>query len=117
MLEKDLKGAVEDYLEYGTNQGAWYADRLNSGEVIEVRGETRRRVKLCRAGTADFFIIRARRYFTNAQIITPEVIFVEAKSAKGRQSSVQKAFKILVEEQGARYEVIRSLEELEAALK
>lgn len=37
--ESDLKYAVAQYLEYGTNQGKWYADRLNSGAVYVKRGD------------------------------------------------------------------------------
>ena len=118
MKEKDLKLAVSEYLEYGTNQGKFYADRLNSGEVIVMAGQNRRRVKLCREGTADFMVIRARRYFRNMPlVITPQVIFLELKGEKGKTSPAQNAFKLLVEAQGAEYEVLRSIEELEEVLR
>lgn len=118
MKEKDLKLAVSQYLEYKTNLGELYADRLNSGAVYVKRGDRTYGVQLCREGTADFIVIRARRYFNNApQVITPEIIFLELKGEKGRTSPTQDAFKILVEAQGASYAVIRSMEELEVVLE
>ncbi len=106
ITEKDLKFAVEQYLEYGTNQGKWYADRLQAGEVIEVRGKTRRRVKLCRIGTADFYMI-----------LNGQIIFLECKGEKGRQSPAQKAFEKLVKEQQALYYIISSVEELDTIVR
>ena len=106
MREADLKLAAAEYLEYLTNQGYLYADRLNSGEVIEVRGKTRRRIKLCRKGTADFYVLRGGH-----------AIFLECKKGKtGKQSPEQRAFEILVKEQGASYYLIRSIEELDIIL-
>ena len=121
MREAELKTAVSDYLEYGTNQGKWYADRLNSGEVIVVAGQSRRRVKLCREGTADFMILRAVHSDPKPRAIIPKidscrVIFIELKGDKGKTSPAQNAFKLLVEMQGAKYEEVRSIEELEIIL-
>ena len=45
--EADLKRAVTDFLEIGQSQGRWVYLRLNTGDFIEVRGKTRRRVKGC----------------------------------------------------------------------
>ena len=101
LSEGDIKRAVSDYLEYKQNAGELYFDRLNSGSFIEVRGQTRRRVKGCRAGTADFFVLKSGR-----------VIFLEIKSAKGKLRTEQKCFKTLVEGFGAEYYIIRSIEEL-----
>ena len=47
MSEADLKRTVEDYLQIGQNQGKWIFLRLNAGDFIEVRGNTRRRIKGC----------------------------------------------------------------------
>ena len=128
MKEKDLKLAVSEYLQYGTNQGKWYADRLNSGEVIVVVGQSRRRVKLCREGTADFMVIQ-RKTFQFSHFIRPgeddettawfpycRVTFLELKGDKGKQRPEQGAFQKLVEAQGAEYYIIRSIEELEKVL-
>lgn len=99
--EADIKLAVSEYLEYGTNQGKWYADRLQAGEVIEVRGKTRRRIVLCREGTGDFFVLYNGR-----------LIFLECKSKKGRQSLPQAAFQTLIESNGGHYYLIRSVDEI-----
>ena len=103
--EADLKRTVTDYLEYQQNAGKLLYFRLNAGDFIELRGNTRRRVKGCMAGTSDLEIIKDGK-----------PIFIELKSARGRISPTQNAFKILVEEQGASYSIVRSLEELEKIL-
>ena len=63
MLEKDLKRTVEDYLQYQQNQGKLVYLRLNAGDFIEVRGETRRRVKGCPKGTADFLVLQNHVFY------------------------------------------------------
>lgn len=117
MKESDLKRTVSEYLEIGTNQGKWYADRLNSGSVLVKRGNKTYRIELCREGTADFMVLYSGKpdnlEFANS---SPCVIFLELKGEKGKTSPAQNAFKILVEEQGASYFVIRSVEELEQIL-
>ena len=110
MKETELKSQVEDYLDYKMNQGELYWDRLNSGDFIEVRGNTRRRIKGCRKGTADLFILMYGW-------ILPRTIFVELKGEKGRASPEQGAFGKMVEGLGAEHCIVRSLEELEEALK
>jgi hypothetical protein len=113
LREADIKRAVEDYLQYGQNQGKWVFLRLNSGEFIEVRGKTRRRIKGCPKGTADFLVI------TKGEIcLLPKCccIFIEVKSSTGRQSPEQKNFEYLVEVQGAEYYIVRSVEELQKIL-
>lgn len=109
MKEKDLKLAVSQYLEYGTNQGKWYADRLNSGAVIVNYGASgQHRVKLCREGTADFMVIKlGSGVFENLCLI-----FLELKGDKGKQRPEQGAFQKLVEAQGAEYYIVRSVEKV-----
>ncbi len=111
MKENELKTTVADYLQIGMNQGKWYYDRLNSGDFIEVRGDTRRRIKGCRKGTADFLVLQKTGCWG-----TPRVLFVELKGDKGRQNEEQREFQHLVEEQGAMYAIIKSVEELEEVL-
>jgi len=106
MNEAELKSAITDYLQFLMNQGKLYFDRLNSGEFIEVRGNSRRRIIGCRKGTADFFVL-----------IKSRIIFIEVKGDKGRSSPEQGAFKVMVEEQGAEYLVIRDLEALMEVLR
>lgn len=113
MNEADLKRTIADYLEVGMAQGKWYYDRLNSGEVIEVRGKTRRRVKLCREGTADFFVLDEFQ----CGLWIPRLTFLEVKGDKGKQTKKQEVFEEMVEAQGARYFVVRSVEEVIESLE
>ena len=118
MLERDLKRAVRDYLQYKTNLGEIYADQLFSGEAIEVRGETRRKIQGCRAGTADFFVLYSGKPITLEYANNnPRVIFLELKSEKGKQRLEQGAFQKVVENQGAEYHIVRSIEDLENILE
>ena len=113
MKEADTKRTIADYLETGMAQGKWYYDRLQSGEVIEVRGNTRRRVKLCRTGTADFFVIKLSDCM---DCVGCKVIFLEVKGTHGRQRPEQKEFQDLIEAQRARYFIVYSLEEVQEIL-
>jgi len=108
ITEGELKLAVSDYLQFAQNQGKLYFDRLNSGDFIEVRGKTRRRVTGCRKGTADFFVLT--KYKCGLWI--PRIIFLELKSPRGRSTPEQGAFKKMVEDQLAEYHIVRSIEEV-----
>ena len=113
MNEAELKKAVTEYLDYRMNLGELYWDRLPSGEWIEVRGNTRRRVRGCREGTADILVLKKVWFLSRT-------IFLELKGEKGRQSKEQKAFQILVESQSADYFLIYPegwLEKLEGILR
>lgn len=44
------------------------------------------------------------------------VMWIECKAPKGKQSELQKSFQHLVEENGHRYIIARSIEDVEAAL-
>ncbi len=112
MLESDLKLAVEQYLQYKQNAGELVFLRLNTGDFIEVRGNTRRRVKGCPKGTSDFMVIQQAPW----PPYTPLCSFIELKSDKGKQRLEQGAFQKLVEAQGAEYYIVRSVEELEELL-
>ena len=129
MKEADLKLAVSDYLKYGTNQGRWYASRLNSGIAYIKRGDKYYAITLCEEGTADFMVIMGNREMVWKQLEyrkcdysyqnlgrRSKVIFLELKGDKGKQRPEQGAFQKLVEAQGAEYAVIRSIEELENVL-
>ncbi|KKK89499.1 hypothetical protein LCGC14_2732490 [marine sediment metagenome] len=106
MKEADLKRTVQEYLDWGQNQGRWLYLRLNAGNFIEVRGNTRRRVMGCQPGTSDFVVI------TNIS-----TSFIELKSEKGKQSETQKEFQAKVEELGCYYFIIRSIEKLMEVLE
>ena len=112
ITEADLKRGVEDYLSIGQNQGKWIYLRLNSGDFIEVRGQTRRRIRGCPKGTADFVVMKS--CFENKNPWMPQtiVIFLELKSTKGKQTQEQRDFQKMAEAQGCEYYVIRSIDEL-----
>ena len=115
--EGDLKSAVRDYLQILQNQGKLIFLQLNAGDFIEVRGNTRRRVRGCPAGTADYIVIRScRSRFQGDSCILRLVDFIETKSRKGRQTPEQKEFQRLVGAQGCGYHLVRSLEELIAII-
>ena len=56
-----------------------------------------------RAGFPDLILCIARHGYHG--------LFIELKTAKGRQSENQKYYQYVLEEQGYRYEVVRSIEE------
>ena len=104
--EGQLKLACENYLQYLMNQNLLYWDRLNSGNIITKRGKYTFRVRLCREGTADLFVlIKGDRGH-------PVVIFIELKEPKGQLRQSQLAFRDDVIKQGAYYYIVRSVEEL-----
>ena len=107
MKEAELKRTVEDYLQIQMNMGKLYFDRLNSGDFIEVRGKTRRRIKGCRKGTADFFVLKVDR-------VMP--IFLELKGEHGVVSEEQKEFAKQAIKHGADWFCIRGTDDLETAL-
>ena len=114
--ERDLKITVSAYLQYKMNAGELYYDRLNSGEVVVMAGQSRRRIKLCVEGTADFVVLQKTLLWDGVhatRIPACRTIFLELKSAKGRQTPEQGAFQKLVEMQGASYFIIHSFEQLQ----
>ncbi len=101
----ELKQVVEQYLAILENQGHLMWDRLNSGSVLVAAGPKKYRVNLCRPGTADYYVLMTGRLY-----------FMETKSTKKDPSKEQLTFLQLVHEHGAKYHVIRSLEDLQHAL-
>jgi len=114
LKEADVKRAVEDYLQLLRNQKKLWFTRLNSGNAFKEFGGRRYRIKLCDEGTADYLVITMDDFLYEE---TTEAIFLEIKSAKGKQSGKQKEFQAEVEEQGCSYFVVRSLEEVEGLLE
>jgi len=113
MSESELKRTVEDYLTILQSQGKLFFLRLNSGDFIEVRGETRRRIKGCPKGTADLMVITNNGRFDAPNKFYPVVYFLELKTPKGKVSLEQVEFGKMVEIHGCIYLVIRKLEELQ----
>lgn len=117
LSEASIKKATEDYLTIQQAQGKLIYLRLNSGDFIEVRGKTRRRIRGCAPGTADFEIILFEPMPVKFEGKTVEagllrVIFLELKSATGKQSDDQKKFEKLVDSMGCEYHLARSVDEV-----
>ena len=112
--EADVKRAVDDYLQYGMNQGKWVFFRLNAGEFF-IEGKTRRRIKGCMKGTSDFLVVKNRPSDPYGEGNACPV-FIEVKSPSGKQSKDQIIFQGLVEAQGAEYCLVRSVDELQKIL-
>ena len=112
--EAEIKYACEEYLQIGMNMGKWVYLRLNAGDFIEVRGGTRRRIRGCPKGTADLVVMQQNYFdiYDEMPWATTTVIFIEVKSEKGRWAPGQRAFKKLVEAQGAEYKIVRDVSEL-----
>jgi len=108
--EAQLKAQIEDYLQYGMNQGRWWFTRLNAGSFIADKGTPKERlIKGCPKGTADLEVIVGSKW-EKARL--PKVYFLELKSPTGRQTKEQKEFQESVRRQGCFYYLIRSIEEV-----
>ncbi len=126
LSEGQLKRQVDEYLTYKQNAGELLFLRLNSGDFIDTRGGTRRRIRGCPKGTADFEVIIKERQFVKwvdactyekEVLVYCKVVFLELKSDTGKQSEEQKDFHDVVEKLGCSYHIIRSIEELESVIK
>ena len=113
MTEDEVQRAGLDYLQYLMNQGKLWFTRLNSGEAFVKKGGKYYKISLCPPGTADAIVIRPVECQCNGMICDRiNVLFPEFKSKTGKQSPAQKAFQAMVEAQGYRYVIIRSVEKL-----
>lgn len=96
--EASLLRAVKRWL---TLRGLWFL-RVNAGAAT-IAG---RFVRMAAPGCADLLLLHRGR-----------AIWLELKAAAGRQRDSQKAFQAGVEQAGAVYLLVKSLDELEAALR
>jgi len=111
MNEGEVQRACLEYLQYLQNQGKLWHTRLNAGEFQTQSG---RWAKGCPPGTADAIVIREIASASPDDCLdSTEVLFVEFKSATGKQSPEQVVFQAMVEAQGCRYVIVRSAEELQ----
>ncbi len=116
LTEAQVKYAVNEYLETMMAMGKLCFERLNAGDFIEVRGETRRRIKGAKKGTSDFFVIQGGEvqfYYKEKAYGTPNkmpfVTFVECKRSKGKQSPDQLEFEEMITGYYCRYAIVRSV--------
>jgi len=124
--EADVKKGVEDYLTIQQNLGNLMYLRLNSGELIALAGETRRRIKLCSPGTYDFVIFQPTNhtlYYQTALVGGCEpvkacrVTFIETKSSKGKTTEAQDRFAEEARKMNCRCFVVRDADQLKEILK
>ncbi len=117
--EGPVKRMVSDYLKVAQNQGRLVYHRLNVGTFVVDKGEaSERAIQGCETGTADFLVLRYVESASREDNGGCEALYIETKrqGKKGKQSDAQIAFQARAEEQGARYELVRSLEDLERIL-
>lgn len=110
--EADIKRTVSDFLQIEQNFGKLVFLRLNAGQFPTQSG---RWAMGCPKGTADLLVLREDiipAYPTHVAVKAPQVIFIELKSAKGKQSKDQKAFEEQVKAQGCAYHLARSLNDV-----
>lgn len=124
LSEAQVKSGVEEYLQYAQNQGKLWYCRLNAGDFIEVRGETRRRIRGAPAGTADYIVIQGGEvqmvHLIQQRIHRTHpiafVTFVECKSSKGKTTKEQEEFAEQVRRLNCKYFIVRDVDELQTAL-
>lgn len=90
-----------------------FAMRMNSGTQVVNDNGHRRAIHMHEPGTADILAF-PRRITWEDQGLTP--LWIECKSATGKQTPVQKSFQRQVEDEGHKYIIARSIEDVEAAL-
>ncbi len=122
--EADIKRTIADFLEVGENQERWLFDRLNAGDFIETRGNSRRRIKGAKKGRADFVVYQAgqatanyRTIITSPSIPVCFVTFLEVKRVGGKQTPEQEEFEVKANAVHSRYFIVISLEDAIEALE
>jgi hypothetical protein len=110
MSEKDIQKAILDYLA----AKHVLAFRMNSGQAK--MGD--RYVRFGVQGMADILAFPQIRIFSKVSngVITPLPVWIECKDSKGKQSELQKSFQAQVEDEGHRYILARSIEDVEDAV-
>lgn len=104
MLEKDIQRQIEDWLKYQENQGKLVYVRQNTGALPTAKGGF---IRFGKVGGPDLMI-----YLPDGKCL-----HLEVKNESGKMSDGQKLYKARIEKLGHRYEVARSLEEVQELLK
>jgi heterodisulfide reductase subunit C len=127
-MSKTLEGmvlkAVMDYLP----ARHILAFRMNTGTMAGEHKGKKWFVKFGVPGMADILAFQDQWYCPECDWSTTRCtcewsraalvpLWIEVKSEKGKQSDLQKSFQEQVESHGHRYVVVRSVEDVEAALK
>jgi hypothetical protein len=101
--ETDLIHSLLVWLPLMFPEGVFF--RSNTGAVVSEYKGRKRLVRFGVPGQADIF-----------GVLDSRAIFLEAKSAKGKQSPAQKAFQEAVERAGGLYILARSIADVERVL-
>ncbi len=132
LTESQVKNAVAEYLEWQQNLGELWFERLNAGDYIEARGETRRRIKGAKKGTADFIVVQGgvvqMQNILHQEISADHpiafVTFIECKETKWKPSKKpgdteksQREFAERVTKLNCRYVIVRDVDEAIEALR
>ena len=124
LSEAEVKNACEEYLQYAMNQGKLWFSRMNAGDFIETRGDSRRRIKGAGKGTSDLIVIQSGQVHLEYMgeqhgpgIPVGFVTFIELKSSDGKLRPEQIEFQAKVEALNCRYAIVRSVEDLQEVLK
>ncbi len=104
-----------------------FAIRVNAGMHFSESKGKKYVTQLAAPGTADILAfprIRQRDITAygkspgaNLWYEVPTIIWLEVKTEKGKQSDLQKSFQAQVEAEGHRYAIVRSIEDVEAAMR
>lgn len=113
--EAEISRSIMDYLA----AEHVFAIRMNSGtQIVESQGK-KRAIHMHAPGTADIlaFVRVNKQHSKESQFWPTKAVWLEVKTEKGKQSSVQKSFQEQVESEGHKYVVVRSIDDVIAALK
>lgn len=107
MKESEIQSAIIDYLTVLENQGKLFFQRTNNNTVYDPIGKRFRSLaKGQKKGFPDILVL-----------MSGVCIGIEVKTKIGQQSREQKAMQKYFEEQGSRYYVVRSVEDVRKILK
>ena len=112
--EAEILRSILDYLA----ARLIFAVRMNSGTQIGSHKGKKWAIHMNAAGTADILALPRRACAFNPQVCNRlAALWIEVKTATGKQSELQKSFQAQVEAEGHRYILARSIEDVEAALR
>ena len=96
-----------------------FAMRMNSGTQIVNDNGHKRAIHMHEPGTADILAFPQVEVEGYCGVMHDEIkpFWIEVKSATGKQTPVQKSFQRQVEDEGHKYIIARSIEDVEAALR
>ena len=102
MKESDIQKQILDYLLILENMGKLYYSRFNTVGIYDPKYKGYRKPSIHnKSGIPDIMVIKDR-----------QVIFLEVKSDKGKQSEAQHDFHEVCRSEGILYYVVRSLDEV-----